>query len=723
LSVVVCCYTDARWELLRRTVASIAAQARPVDELIVVVDHNELLVERVRAAFPGATVVANDGRPGLSDGRNTGARVATTDVVAFLDDDVEAAPSWSLHLMQAYVDPQVLGVGGRVVPRFESDRPPWMPRELDWVVGCTYVGHRSARGAVRNFIGANMSFRRSLFESISGFRSDLGRTAAEPAGCEETELCIRAMRELGGEMFYEPDAVVHHFVPDARVTRSYLRARCMAEGRSKALIAQIVGRESGLLSERRYVTRTLPRAVARELAGALLGRRRGSFARIGTILAALFYTALGYMRGRVTAHAGPANFEPAFVTEIDVDHVVDIRPGLDRDGRPYRRALALARRGRRPLRLVECAVPQYGLARARVAELVAFAGDVPGDPAAAPEREPRPRVSVVVATHDRPEALQHCLESLLGTDYPGFEIIVVDNCPESEASAEVVGRFAHARVLYVRESVPGLARAHNLGLSYATGSIVAFTDDDVLVDRSWLGAIVDAFGDDPKIGCVTGMIMPAELETPSQAWIEQWAGFGKGLVARRYADTDAPSDDPLFPFTAGAFGSGANMAFRTHVLRAIGGFDPVLGAGTPARGGDDLAGFFDVIDAGYAIVYEPSAIVFHAHRPDYESLQRQAFGYGVGLGAYAMHVLTTHPRRALGAMRLVGPASRHFLAAASTRNNRRPPDFPRELVWRERAGLAAAPWCYWKSRRSTAVAARDRRAELLASPPGIVGAA
>ena len=182
-----------------------------------------------------------------------------------------------------------------------------------------------------------------------------------------------------------------------------------------------------------------------------------------------------------------------------------------------------------------------------------------------------------------------------------------------------------------------------------TGTIVAFTDDDVVVDRRWLRALTDPFRADPTVGCVTGMIMPAELETPSQAWIESWAGFGKGLVRRRYEDRAGPSGDPLFPFAAGAFGSGANMAFRLDVLRSIGGFDPALGAGTPARGGDDLATFFDVIAAGHAIVYEPAAVVFHADRPDYASLRRQAFGYGVGMGAYAAHVLRTHPRRALGA--------------------------------------------------------------------------
>ncbi len=462
LSVVVCCYSLARWELLQSAIASLRDQVRPIDELILVVDHNDLLYERLRASLVDATVVVNDGRRGLSHARNAGVRATTGDIVAFLDDDVEAAPSWSHHLMQPYHDAEVLGVGGRVVPRFESERPRWLPQELDWVVGCTYVGHRASRGPVRNFIGANMSFRRSVFDAIAGFRSDLGRTEAEPAGCEETELCIRATREVGGEMFYEPDAIVHHFVPDTRATREYLRARCLAEGRSKATIARIVGRRRGLASERSYVTHTLPRAVGREFTDLVFLRRRGALARIRTIIEAVVFTTTGYVRARFTTRA---SFDPVFVTEIDVDHPVDIRPGLDRSGQPYRRALALARRRGRPLGVVECEVPDGGLPRARVKELIAFAGDAPAEPSLTSSVDPAlhsttsPFVSVIVATHDRPDALYRCLESLARLDYPSFEIIVVDNCPTSAETAALVTRFAQSSrpVRYVREDTPGLA--------------------------------------------------------------------------------------------------------------------------------------------------------------------------------------------------------------------------------------------------------------------------
>ena len=258
LSVVICCYSEERWQLLLESIASVRGQSQPVHELIVVVDHNELLRDRLTTQFPDALVIANDETRGLSGARNTGVRAATGDVIAFLDDDAVAARDWSRRLLAPYHDDDVLGVGGLIVPRFEAGRPRWLPPEFDWVVGCTYEGHRTSMGPVRNLIGANMSMRRRVFDAIGGFRSDLGRTNSKAGGCEETELCIRATRELGGVMWYAPDAIVRHFVPATRTTISYFRSRCLAEGESKATIAKVAGRHKGLSSERKFAIDTLP---------------------------------------------------------------------------------------------------------------------------------------------------------------------------------------------------------------------------------------------------------------------------------------------------------------------------------------------------------------------------------------------------------------------------------------------------------------------------------
>ena len=305
LSVVVCAYTEDRWDDLSAAIASVRAQTRPlggaVDEILLVVDHCPELAARSRAAFPDVRTVTNRERRGLSGARNTGVAAAHGDVVAFLDDDAAAEPGWSSRLLAGYRDPAVHGVGGLVRPRWDTGRPSWFPPEFDWVVGCCYRGMSRHRAPVRNFIGANMSFRRADLLAAGGFRTDLGRVGTRPLGGEETELCLRiAARHPDGVLLYEPAAAVHHHVPAARSTWSYFRARCYAEGLSKAAVARYAGGGPALASERSYLRSTVPRALAR-------GLRPGSGTDPGTALAlatGVGAALAGYTTGRVRGTRG-----------------------------------------------------------------------------------------------------------------------------------------------------------------------------------------------------------------------------------------------------------------------------------------------------------------------------------------------------------------------------------------------------------------------------------
>jgi cellulose synthase/poly-beta-1,6-N-acetylglucosamine synthase-like glycosyltransferase len=255
-------------------------------------------------------------------------------------------------------------------------------------------------------------------------------------------------------------------------------------------------------------------------------------------------------------------------------------------------------------------------------------------------------VSVIVPTRDRPELVRTCLAALTALAYPDYEVLVVDNAPSSEATARVVAAVAAAtpRVRYLREERPGASYARNRGLKEARGEIVAFTDDDATVDRYWLAELVKGFGLGEKVGCVTGNVLPERLDTPAQAWFEERGGFGRGFSRRVYDLDKHRGENPLYPYAAMVFGSGNNMAFRTPLLRGMGGFDPALDPGSPARGGEDLAAFFETIVRGYQLVYEPAAFVRHLHRRDYEGLRRQMYGWGLGFTAFLVRSLLTHPR-------------------------------------------------------------------------------
>jgi len=270
-AVVICAYTEDRWDDTLKAIASVQSQRPPPQSLIVVVDHNPQLQARLAEQLPDVCVVANHNERGLSGARNTGVELADAEVIVFLDDDAAAEPGWLAGLAGHYVDPNVLGVGGRIDPAWATGRPNWWPSEFDWVIGCNYTGQRA--GVVRNLIGANASFRRDLFDD-GGFVTGIGRSATvqRPVGCEETEFCIRAGKTRpNGVFLYDDLPGVSHRVPVARQTFAYFRSRCYSEGLSKAQVTSSVGVGTGLASEWSYSTVALPLGVLRGLLQAARG--------------------------------------------------------------------------------------------------------------------------------------------------------------------------------------------------------------------------------------------------------------------------------------------------------------------------------------------------------------------------------------------------------------------------------------------------------------------
>jgi GT2 family glycosyltransferase len=301
ISTVVCAYTEDRWEAIVESVSSVQQQTVSIRDFVVVVDHNPSLLSRCTREFPDVVVVPNTEQPGLAGARNTGVANSRGDVIAFLDDDARAEPDWLAKLLPHYADLDVLGVGGGIAPDWGGPRPALLPREFDWVVGCSYVGLPAEASRVRNVIGANMSIRRSVFAAVGGFAQGLGRVRSRPAGCEETELCIRALARMQSGFFvYEPAAVVHHRVSADRQTWAYFRSRCFSEGRSKAVVAGLVGASAGLAAERTYVRHILPRGVLTGMRDLLHGDPAG-LVRAGWIVAGLSFTTVGYVAGGVTA--------------------------------------------------------------------------------------------------------------------------------------------------------------------------------------------------------------------------------------------------------------------------------------------------------------------------------------------------------------------------------------------------------------------------------------
>lgn len=304
VSVVICAYTEKRWDDICAAVTSVHEQIYPAHELFVIVDYNGALYARSSAELPYATVLQNTHNKGLSGARNTGIDAASGEIVAFLDDDAKAHGEWLNNLVGPFSDRRVIAVGGAVIPMWPPHGPPdWLPPEFFWVVGCSYEGLPEQRSPVRNPIGANMSFRRSLLSQTGGFAEAIGRNDASllPLGCEETELSIRSQRANPGSMvIYDPCAIVYHRVTDDRVTYRYFGSRCYSEGVSKAAISNLVGSSASLASEATYVRRVLPRAARRELGGFIASLRPSYIGRLCTIAIGTSAAGVGYVKTRMS---------------------------------------------------------------------------------------------------------------------------------------------------------------------------------------------------------------------------------------------------------------------------------------------------------------------------------------------------------------------------------------------------------------------------------------
>ena len=326
-----------------------------------------------------------------------------------------------------------------------------------------------------------------------------------------------------------------------------------------------------------------------------------------------------------------------------------------------------------------------------------------------------PFISVIICTRDRPALLQACLECLSRQEYPRFEVVVVDNAPVSDAVRTLVTAGHGGLTLrYVAEPRPGLSWARNAGIAASSGEIIAWLDDDEEPDSHWLAGIAGGFAQNYNIGCVTGMVLPARLDTRAQELFEQLGGYceGRGFSSAIFSRHGPQS--PLYPLPP--FGVGANMAFRREAIACIGGFDVALGTGTPTLSGEDTLALTLVLLAGYHIAYEPMALTRHQHRQDLESLGRQLQGYGVGLTAYYA-ALVRHRPSVLPSLFGLVPSALGYLRGVKTAVTTPLLDLPPGLKVRRRRWMLMGPVLYARSVRSQSRVAGLGRASATGMSP------
>ena len=431
------------------------------------------------------------------------------------------------------------------------------------------------------------------------------------------------------------------------------------------------------------------------------------------------------MKSTVTAEPGPTR-----VLVIDLDQPMPLLAADDR----YDSVLVVGTRGDIPCGAVNV---DLGPNAPAVAEQLAslFTTAVAASPPALPDAA-LPTITVVVPTIvGRREDLQLLLDGFAHVDYPHVEFLLVDNrrsLPGDDPLPELMA--GRSRIRVIREVRPGISAARNAGISAAAGEIIAFTDDDVLVEPGWLRAIGSRFINEPDLDAVTGLILPAEMETSAQIWFERYYGGFSGertfspltlraapgpkwLRGSRTVVHDAAGNRvrEFAVYGAGAYGAGANMAFRRSTLLRLGTFDLALGTGTPARGGEDLGMLIQILWSGGAVGYEPAAVAHHRHRREVEELLHQLRGNGLGFTAMLTSLILSDRRHVLGLGSQLPLAGWRMLrqslarirgtkvGAAGSADDADIELYPRHLVINELSGYPKGPLAYLRSRRQMRV--------------------
>jgi GT2 family glycosyltransferase len=312
---------------------------------------------------------------------------------------------------------------------------------------------------------------------------------------------------------------------------------------------------------------------------------------------------------------------------------------------------------------------------------------------------PAPSVTVAICSKDRWDWVDRLLTSLAPLRAEGaFEVVVIDNASSDDRMREVCAERNWVR--YFHEPLVGLNFARNRAMREAGGEVVAFLDDDVVVDRDWLKGLRRAWAENPDAGCVTGLVLPMALETEAQILFEAGGGFRRGFRPIRYGAERYRATH--YPCGAGHFGAGANMSLRRDLVQRLGGFDEALDTGRPLPGGGDLDIFYRVLRAGATLVYEPQAAVYHEHRRDMAVLRRQYYTWGVGFMAYVTKSMAADPAMQTQFRGMIGWWARYQIRRLKARARGRSPIPARMILGEIWGGVVGLCGEYRRSRRRVA---------------------
>jgi len=301
VSVVICTYSEEMYEHFREAVESILAQTYDDVELVLVSDGNGTVYRRMREDFgdrPDSIVSRTEKNVGISAARNHGIELATGDIVAQIDDDAIADPSWIEELVEVYESTDAIAVGGKMTPEWVAGKPEFLPEEFYWLIGVTHRGFGESGEEVRNTFGSNISFRREVLEELGGFDPDVGRKGEAEIQAHESELGTRLRQQFGRGVIYHPDATVAHKVFDYRTEPLWLIKRAFWQGYSKRALETLLP-DAGTDEESEFLSFLLLQSVPDRLRRLLSERSFPAASQLVWLLLLTGLVGLGYLYGIV----------------------------------------------------------------------------------------------------------------------------------------------------------------------------------------------------------------------------------------------------------------------------------------------------------------------------------------------------------------------------------------------------------------------------------------
>lgn len=241
ISIIICTYLNQRYPDFSEAINSLLTQNYKNTEIIVVVDGNRELYEKIsknKSKYIDK-IILNDRNLGLSESRNRGMEEANGAVIAFFDDDAVADGNWLEEIVRMYQEGGAIAVGGKLLPKWITGKPKFLPEEYYWLIGATHKGFPEEITEVRNTFGSNISFKADVIKALNGFRGEMGVKGKGLLQGEETELCDRMRNEFGKGVIYNPEAVVYHKVFPERLKIKFLLKRAFWQGYSKRMMKEL----------------------------------------------------------------------------------------------------------------------------------------------------------------------------------------------------------------------------------------------------------------------------------------------------------------------------------------------------------------------------------------------------------------------------------------------------------------------------------------------------